>query len=68
MRTQYRLGVDAGGTFTDFVIADDKGTVRLFKTPSTPQNPTAAIGGVGAGRGTGDEGRGIAEGEAVTAA
>ena len=27
----YRLGVDAGGTFTDFVLADDKGNVHLFK-------------------------------------
>ena len=43
MRTKYRLGVDAGGTFTDFVLADDQGAVRLFKTASTPQDPTAAI-------------------------
>ncbi len=44
MRTQYRLGVDAGGTFTDFVIADGSGAVRLFKTPSTPHDPTIASG------------------------
>jgi N-methylhydantoinase A len=44
MRTQYRLGIDAGGTFTDFVIADrNSGEVRLFKALSTPANPTAAI-------------------------
>ncbi len=43
MRTKYRLGVDAGGTFTDFVLADSSGGVRLFKTPSTPQDPTLAI-------------------------
>ncbi len=43
MRTKYRLGVDAGGTFTDFVLADRDGTVQLFKTPSTPQDPTLAI-------------------------
>ena len=43
MRTKYRLGVDAGGTFTDFVLADESGGVRLFKTPSTPQDPTQAI-------------------------
>jgi len=43
MRTQYRLGVDAGGTFTDFVLADAEGRVRLYKTPSTPQDPTEAI-------------------------
>ncbi len=43
MRTKYRLGVDAGGTFTDFVLADRDGGVRLYKTPSTPQDPTLAI-------------------------
>lgn len=43
MRTKYRLGVDAGGTFTDFVLADQSGKVRLFKTLSTPQDPRIAI-------------------------
>jgi len=43
MRTEYRLGIDAGGTFTDFVLADRSGQVRLFKALSTPQDPTQAI-------------------------
>ncbi|WP_343079251.1 hydantoinase/oxoprolinase family protein [Ostreiculturibacter nitratireducens] len=43
MRTDYRLGIDAGGTFTDFVLADKTGKVRLFKALSTPQDPTLAI-------------------------
>ena len=43
MRSKYRLGVDAGGTFTDFVLADQKGHVRLYKTLSTPADPTKAI-------------------------
>ncbi len=44
MRTQYRLGIDAGGTFTDFVVADHRsGDVRLFKALSTPSDPTKAI-------------------------
>ncbi|MGD9536765.1 MAG: hydantoinase/oxoprolinase family protein [Alphaproteobacteria bacterium] len=43
MRSKYRLGVDAGGTFTDFVLADEQGHVRLYKTPSTPHKPTEAI-------------------------
>ncbi len=43
MQKQYRLGVDAGGTFTDFVLADDSGDVRLYKANSTPANPTEAI-------------------------
>lgn len=43
MRTDYRLGIDAGGTFTDFVLADKTGQVRLYKALSTPQDPTQAI-------------------------
>lgn len=40
----YRLGIDAGGTFTDFVIADRAtGDVKLFKALSTPSDPTKAI-------------------------
>ena len=36
MRTKYRLGIDAGGTFTDLVLADRSGDVRLYKALSTP--------------------------------
>lgn len=44
MATQFRLGIDAGGTFTDFVIVDKTtGATKLFKTLSTPSNPTQAI-------------------------
>jgi N-methylhydantoinase A len=43
MKSQYRLGIDAGGTFTDFVLAENGGKVRLFKALSTPQDPTLAI-------------------------
>ena len=43
MKSEYRLGIDAGGTFTDFVLADKSGKVRLFKALSTPQDPTLAI-------------------------
>ncbi len=43
MRTKYRLGIDAGGTFTDLVLADRSGDVRLYKTLSTPADPTEAI-------------------------
>jgi N-methylhydantoinase A len=43
MQNQYRLGIDAGGTFTDFILADREGDVRIFKALSTPQDPTQAI-------------------------
>ena len=43
MKTEYRLGIDAGGTFTDFVLANRSGDVQLFKVLSTPNDPTRAI-------------------------
>ncbi|HET9017158.1 MAG TPA: hydantoinase/oxoprolinase family protein, partial [Thermomicrobiaceae bacterium] len=36
------VGVDTGGTFTDFVLLDD-GRVRVHKVLSTPDNPARAI-------------------------
>jgi len=40
----FRLGIDAGGTFTDFIIANRaSGEVKLFKALSTPSDPTRAI-------------------------
>lgn len=44
MKQKYRLGIDAGGTFTDFILADRDGGLRIFKALSTPQDPTLAIG------------------------
>jgi len=43
MRSKYRLGIDAGGTFTDFVLAEQAGGNRLYKALSTPADPTIAI-------------------------
>lgn len=37
-----RIGVDSGGTFTDFIL-DFGGRVELVKVPSTPSDPAAAI-------------------------
>jgi N-methylhydantoinase A len=40
----YRLGVDIGGTFTDFALLDEaSGEISIFKTPSTPRNPADSI-------------------------
>ena len=39
----YRIGIDTGGTFTDLVLVGPEGLVHLFKTPSTPLDPPAAI-------------------------
>jgi N-methylhydantoinase A len=37
-----RVGVDTGGTFTDFVF-EDAGGLRIFKVASTPGDPSQAI-------------------------
>jgi N-methylhydantoinase A len=39
----YRIGIDTGGTFTDLVLVNSGGSVELFKTPSTPQDPPLAV-------------------------
>ena len=40
----YRIGVDVGGTFTDFtILAEGTGAVHHFKVPSTPRDPSEAI-------------------------
>ncbi len=42
VRRKIRIGVDTGGTFTDFVY-EVGGDVRIFKAPSTPDDPSRAI-------------------------
>ena len=40
----YRLGCDIGGTFTDFVLADDEtGTFFIYKCLTTPADPSDAV-------------------------
>src|SRR5262245_32927230 len=36
------IGIDTGGTFTDFVVIQD-GKIEIFKEPSTPRQPDNAI-------------------------
>ncbi len=38
-----RVGVDTGGTFTDFVWLDDDGRLQAYKRLSSPQDPAIAI-------------------------
>jgi N-methylhydantoinase A len=40
----YRLGCDIGGTFTDFVLLDDRtGEIRINKCLTTPSDPSDAV-------------------------
>jgi N-methylhydantoinase A len=42
--TTYRLGVDLGGTFTDFaLLAEPSGQLRTLKVPSDPARPAAPV-------------------------
>jgi N-methylhydantoinase A len=38
-----RLGVDVGGTFTDFLLVDEHGIGEIYKTSTTPQDPTVGF-------------------------
>ena len=38
-----RFAVDTGGTFTDLVVEDDLNDVRLYKSPTTPENPVQGV-------------------------
>ncbi|MEW6210319.1 MAG: hydantoinase/oxoprolinase family protein [Acidobacteriota bacterium] len=42
LREPVRVGIDTGGTFTDFVVARGA-NITSFKLPSTPRNPAEAI-------------------------
>jgi N-methylhydantoinase A len=39
----YKIGVDVGGTFTDFLVMDESGRPGVFKILSTPEDPSAAV-------------------------
>ncbi|HEU5320923.1 MAG TPA: hydantoinase/oxoprolinase N-terminal domain-containing protein, partial [Methylomirabilota bacterium] len=38
-----RLACDVGGTFTDLVLEDEAGRLRLFKSPTTPADPIVGL-------------------------
>ena len=39
----YTVGIDVGGTFTDFVVSGADGSLVLHKQPSTPHDPSLAV-------------------------
>jgi len=38
-----RIGIDTGGTFTDFVVLCDDGSIESFKLRSNPKSPARVI-------------------------
>lgn len=44
-RVAVRVGVDAGGTFTDICLVDDGGKLAVYKLSSSPTDPSEAIAG-----------------------
>jgi len=40
---RYRIGVDVGGTFTDFLLVSEKGEAEVYKVLSTPEDPSIAV-------------------------
>jgi N-methylhydantoinase A len=41
--SRVRIGIDVGGTFTDFLAVTESGAARVFKTPSTPDDPSRGL-------------------------
>jgi N-methylhydantoinase A len=38
-----RFSCDTGGTFTDLIVEDDGGRIRLYKTSTTPEDPIEGV-------------------------
>ena len=38
-----RFAVDTGGTFTDLIVEDDTGALRMFKAATTPDDPIRGV-------------------------
>ncbi len=40
---KYKIGIDVGGTFTDFLLAFPDGTSKIYKVLSTPDDPSIGL-------------------------
>ena len=40
---QYRIGIDVGGTFTDFLLVDENGDAQVYKSLTTPEDPSNGL-------------------------
>ncbi|MBN1222340.1 MAG: hydantoinase/oxoprolinase family protein [Candidatus Aminicenantes bacterium] len=41
--TEYKIGIDVGGTFTDFLLASEEGDSEIYKVLSTPDDPSVGL-------------------------
>jgi N-methylhydantoinase A len=41
--TEYRIGIDVGGTFTDFLLTSNEGESETYKVLSTPDDPSIGL-------------------------
>jgi N-methylhydantoinase A len=39
---KYKIGIDVGGTFTDFLLTMEDATTQIYKVLSTPDDPSIA--------------------------
>ena len=39
----YKIGIDVGGTFTDFLLTSEDGSSEIYKVLSTPENPSIGL-------------------------
>lgn len=40
---RYKIGIDVGGTFTDFLLAHEDRTAQIYKVLSTPDDPSIGL-------------------------
>ena len=40
---EYKIGIDVGGTFTDFLLTSEDGDSEIFKVLSTPDDPSLGL-------------------------
>ena len=40
---KYKIGIDVGGTFTDFLLAYEDGTTQIYKVLTTPDDPSIGL-------------------------
>jgi len=59
-----RIGIDAGGTFTDFIVVHDDGSIETFKLRSNPRSPSSVIL-AGLGQAAGDRRAEVIHGSTV---